>query len=219
MKRRTLDVLFSVGGIALAGLLLVLGLVMTSNANFAKSYVKTQLGQQNITFKTADTLTPEEAKSACLVQFAGQPLTTGKQAECYANEFIGLHIKSVANGQTYADLGTPQSALTAKVKAATAANDPTLPELQKQLTAVTAQRETLFKGETLRGLLLTSFGFSVFGVKGGQVATVAYIVAALLALLSLAGFFHALKTSKYEAFAAVPQPAKVNAGGMRPVTI
>jgi hypothetical protein len=219
MKRRTLDVLFSVGGIALAGLLLVLGLVMTSNANFAKSYVKTQLGQQNITFKTADTLTPEEAKSACLVQFAGQPLTTGKQAECYANDFIGLHVKSVANGQTYADLGTPQSALTAQVKAATAANDPALPDLQKQLTAVTAQRETLFKGETLRGLLLTSFGFSVFGVKGGQVATVAYIVAGLLALLSLAGFVHALKTSKNEAFAAVLQPAKVTAGGMRPVTV
>ncbi|MCU1461118.1 MAG: hypothetical protein JWO37_1193 [Acidimicrobiales bacterium] len=219
MKRRTLDVLFSVGGIALAGLLLVLGLVMTSNANFAKSYVKAQLGQQNITFKTADTLTAEEAKSACLVQFAGQPLTTGKQAECYANDFIGLHVKSVANGQTYADLGTPQSALTAKVKAATAANDPALPDLQKQLTAVTAQRETLFKDETLRGLLLTSFGFSVFGVKGGQVATVAYIVAALLALLSLAGFVHALKTSKNEAFAAVPQPAKVTADGMRPVTV
>ena len=57
MKRRTLDVLFSVGGLALAALLLVLGLVMTSNANFAKSYVKDQLSQQKISFKTADTLT------------------------------------------------------------------------------------------------------------------------------------------------------------------
>ncbi|MDQ1439185.1 MAG: hypothetical protein QOK43_2814 [Acidimicrobiaceae bacterium] len=219
MKRRTLDVLFSTGGIALAGLLLVLGLVMTSNANFAKDYVKNQLSQQNITFKTADTLTPEEARSACLVQFAGQPLTTGKQAECYANDFIGLHLKSVANGQTYADLGTPQSALTAKVKAATAANDPALPDLQKQLTATTAQRETLFKGETLRGLLLTSFGFSVFGVKGEQVATVAFIVAALLALLSIAGFVHALRTSKDEAFAAVPKPVKIDTSARQPVTV
>jgi hypothetical protein len=202
MKRRTLDVLFSAGGIALAGLLLVLGLVMTSNANFAKGYVRDQLGEQNITFKTADTLTAEEAKSACLVQYAGQKLTTGKQAECYANDFIGLHVKSVAAGQTYADLGAPQSALTAQVKAATASNDPALPDLQKQLTAITGQRETLFKGETLRGLLLTSFGFSVFGVKGEQVATVAYIVAALLALLSIAGFVHAFRTPKDKTFAA-----------------
>jgi len=202
MKRRTLDILFSVGGVGLAALLLVLGVVMTSNANFAKSYVKDQLSQQNINFKPAAALTPEEAESACLVKYAGQPLTTGKQAECYANDFIGLHVKSVANGQTYAELGTPQSDLQAKVKAATASNDPALPDLQKQLTAITAQRETLFKGETLRGLLLTSYGFSVFGVKGEQVAIVAYIVAALLVLLSIAGFVHAFRTPKTIPFAA-----------------
>ena len=207
MRRRTLDVLFSAGGIALAGLLLVLGLVMTSNANFAKTYVKDQLSQQKITFKTAATLTPEEKPSACLVKYAGQPLTTGKQAECYANEFIGLHVKAAANGQTYAELGVPQSALKAQVATAQTANDPALPALQKRLADVTAQRETLFKGETLRGLLLTSFGFSVFGVKGAQVATVAYIVAALLALLSMAGLAHAFKTPKDETFAA---PEHVN---------
>ena len=207
MKRRTLDVLFSAGGIALAGLLLVLSLVMTSNANFAKSYVKDQLSQQNITFKPAAALTDEEKQSACVVKYAGQPLTTGKQAECYANDFIGLHVKSAADGKTYAELGVPQSALKEKVAAAQTANDPALPGLQKQLTDITAQRETLFKGETLRGLLLTSFGFSVFGVKGAQVATVAYLVAALLALLSIAGFVHALKTPKDKTFAA---PERVN---------
>jgi hypothetical protein len=218
MKRRTLDFLFSAGGIALAGLLLVLGLVMTSNANFSKNYVKDQLSQQHIAFKTADTLTPEEKQSACLVAFAGQNLTTGKQAECYANDFIGLHVKATAGGQTYADLGVPQTALKAKVTAAQAANDPALADLQKQLATVTGQRETLFKGETLRGLLLTSYGFSVFGVKGGEVATVAYIVAGLLALLSIAGFAHAMKTSKEEAFAA-PAPAKGKAPVMQPVTV
>ena len=202
MKRRTLDFLFSAGGLAMAVLLLVLGLVMTSNANFAKRYVKDQLSEQNISFKSADTLTDEEKASPCLVKYAGQQLTTGKQAECYANDFIGLHVKAVADGKTYADLGAPQSDLKAKVAAATKANDPALKDLQDQLTAVTTQRETLFKGETLRGLLLTSFGFSVFGVKGEQVATVAYIVAGLLALLSIAGFVHALRTPKNKAFAA-----------------
>jgi hypothetical protein len=210
MKRRTLDILFSAGGIALAALLLVLGLVMTSNANFAKGYVKDQLTQQNITFKTADTLTAEEQASTCVVKYAGQQLTTGKQAECYANDFIGLHLKSVADGKTYADLGDPQSALRDQVATATAANDPALPGLQKQLTAITGQRETLFKGETLRGLLLTSFGFSVFGVKGGQAATVAYGAAFLLTLLSLAGFVHAFRTPKDEAFAPPAETVTVN---------
>ena len=207
MKRRTLDVLFSAGGLALAGLLVVLGVVMTSNANFAKNYVKDQLSEQNITFTPASALSGEEKQSTCLVKYAGQPMTTGKQAECYANDYIGLHVKAVADGQTYADLGTPQRELTAKVEAAEAANDPALPALQEELTTLTGQRESLFKGETLRGLLLTSYGFSVFGVKGGQVATVAYAVAALLALLSIAGFAHAFRTSKEKTFAA---PQHVN---------
>jgi hypothetical protein len=205
MKRRTLDVLFSAGGLALAGLLLVLGLVMTSNANFAKDYVKDQLIQQNIKFTPADKLTDEEKTQPCVVANAGKALTTGKQAECYANSYIGLHTKNVAEGQTYADLGAPQSALRAQVKTATETNDPALPDLQTQLADITTQRETLFKGETLRGLLLTSYGFSVFGDKGGEVATVAYGAAALLALLSIAGFIHAFKTPKDKTFGA-PEP-------------
>ena len=210
MKRRTLDVLFSAGALAIAGLLLVLGFVMTSNANFAKNYVKDQLSQQHVTFAPKSALTAEEKQSACLVTYAGQKLTTGKQAECYANDFIGLHVKAVADGQTYADLGAPQADLRLKVTAAQAAGDPALAGLQKDLTTITAQRETLFKGETLRGLLLTSYGFSVFGVKGEQVATVAYIVAALLALLALAGFVHAFRTPKSKEFAA-PDPMDLHA--------
>jgi hypothetical protein len=208
MKRRTLDILFSAGGVVLAGLLLIVGIVMTSNANFARNYVADQLSQQHITFKTAATLTDEEKKSDCLVKYAGQPMTTGKQAECYANEFIGLHLKSIANGQTYADLGTPQSQLQAKVTAAQKNNDPNLADLQKQLTALNTQRDTVFKGETLRGLLLTSYGFSVFGEKAAQAALVSFLAAALLALLSIAGFVHAFVTPKTKAFAA-PERGKV----------
>ena len=208
MKRRTLDVLFSLGGVVLAGLLLIAGLVLTSNANFANTYVHDQLSQQNITFKTADTLTAEEKESACLVKYAGQQLTTGKQAECYANEFIGLHLKSTAGGKTYAELGTVQSDLRTKLAAAQKANDTaTATDLNKQLTDVTAQRETVFKGETLRGLLLTSYGFSEFGAKAAQFATVAYLGTGLMFLLSIAGFFHAFVTPKNKGF-ALPEPTQ-----------
>jgi hypothetical protein len=202
MKRRTLDLMFSIGGLGLAVLLLVVGLVLTSNANFANNYVHDQLSEQNITFKTVDALTDEERQSACLVDYAGQRLTTGKQAECYANDFIGLHLQSTADGMTYAELGEPQSQLRARVGQAEADGDPALPELQQQLAEVSAQRETLFKGETLRGLLLTSYGFSEFGVKAGQAAIVAYLAAALLGLLAIAGFVHAFVTPSTRAFAA-----------------
>jgi len=201
MKRRTLDVIVSVGGLVLAGLLLIVGLVLTSNANFANNYVHDQLAAQKISFKTADTLTAEEKQQACLVQYAGQALTSGPQAECYANNFINVHLGSIAGGKTYAELGTVTSGLQAQITAAQKNNDPDLANLQKQLADANANRDTVFKGETLRGLLLTSFGFSQFGDKAAQAATVAYIGAGVLALLAIFGLIHAFVTPKTTAFA------------------
>ena len=201
MRRRTLDLLFSAGGVLLAGLLFVLGIVLTSNANFAEDYVTKQLSQQKINFTPLDKLSDEEKESACVVNYAGKPLTTGKQAECYANEYIGLHVKAIADGETYAGLGVPQSALRDKIAKAKETNDPTLPDLEKELADLTATRDTLFKGETLRGLLLTSYGFSTFGDKAEQVAAIAFIVATLMLVLSIAGFAHAFAIAKSEVFA------------------
>ncbi|NUT33847.1 MAG: hypothetical protein HOV79_12325 [Hamadaea sp.] len=206
MKRKTLDILFSIGGVAVAALLLVAGIVLSANASFANNYVHDQLAAQQIYFKTADTLTDEEKKSACLVANAGKQLTTGKQAECYANEFIGLHLKSTADGKTYAELGAPQSAVRAELAEAqksTPVDQAKVDELQKQLTTLTQQRDTVFKGETLRGLLLTSYGFSEFGAKAAQAATVAYLASGLLLLLSIAGFVHAFVTPRSKGFAVV----------------
>ncbi len=186
MQRRKTLVIVGAAGLALAGVAAVLGLVMTSNANFATRYTAEQLGRQNITFKTLDALTDKERGSACLVKFAGQQLTTGKQAECYANDFIGEHVKDVAGGKTYAELGGPERALKAKVAAAQTTNDPAFAELQKQHAGLKAQRDTLFQGETSRGLLLTSFGFGELGTKAEQAATTAYMIAGLLAVLSVA---------------------------------
>lgn len=213
MKRRTLDVLFSAGGLALAGLLLVLGVVMTSNANFAKDYTADQLSQQQIVFKAGEALTEEEAQSECVVANAGKLLTTGKQAECYANDFIGLHIKNTehADGMTYAQLGAVERAARAAVTEARESGAPNLAELEQEAADITAARETLFKGETLRGLLLTSYGFSEFGTKADEVASVAYVVAALLFVLSIAGFVHAFRTPRDKGF-AVPEPAGVDEG-------
>lgn len=94
MKRRTLDILFSFGGLGIAGLLVVMGLVLASNANFAESYVTEQLQQQRITFKEAEKLTEEKRRSACVVANAGKVLSTGAQAECYANEPTWLRSRS-----------------------------------------------------------------------------------------------------------------------------
>jgi hypothetical protein len=207
MKRRTVDLLASVGGLLIAAILLVGGLVLSANASFAKTYVADQLGEQHITFPAAEELTDEEAATACLVEYAGQPMTTGKQAECYANNFIGLHLAGIADGKTYAELGDVQSELRAQVAEAQEAESPDLADLQAELATVNQQRETVFKGETLRGLLLTSYGFSELGAKAALGATVAYIGSGLMFLLAALGIWHAARTPATQAFAA-PAPAR-----------
>ena len=74
------------------------------------------------------------------------------------------------------------------------ATDPATVEAKKQLDAATALRSTFQTGETLRGLLLTTYGFSIFGDKAGLAALICFITAALIAVLSAAGFVHAFMT-------------------------
>ena len=186
----------SMAGLGVAGALAVLGTAMMSNANFSDDYVTRQLVQQRITFKPVDALTEEERQSACVVANAGKPMTTGKQAECYANEFIGTHIKAIGRGRTYAELEDVRTGLLAQIAAAQASGDPGLPKLQSDLGALTSQRETMFKAEMLRGILLTSFGFSTLGEKAGEAATVAYAAAGLMAILSIGGLVYAARTPR-----------------------
>lgn len=210
MKRRTIDLMFSIGGATLAVLLLFGGIVMTGNASFSKNYVHDQLSAQKMTFKAADKLTDAEkaytnTRTGCLMKYAGQQVTTGKQAECWANEYMAGHMEDplkypAAAGKSYAELGAVQADLRTKITAATGGKDPALAGLEQQLADVTSARDTMFKGEMQRGVLLTSFGFSVLGEKAGQVATIAFIAAGLLALLSIAGLVHAMRTPPTKAF-------------------
>jgi hypothetical protein len=194
--RRTRRFRRSMAGMALAGAFAIVGTAAMSNADFSERYVTDQLVRQRITFKAADALTGDERKSGCVVANAGQALTTGKQAECYANEFIGTHVLAIGRGKTYAELEDVRAGLLARIATAQAAGDPELAKLQSDLGAVTGQRETMFKAETLRGILLTSFGFSTLGEKVAEAATVAYAAAGLILLVSLGGLVVAWRTPR-----------------------
>jgi hypothetical protein len=180
MTRRTLDIIFATGGLLVAGLILVLGLVLQSQANFANDYVHDQLSHQEITFTPVSALAPEE-NAACLKTYGGKQLTTGKQAECYANEYIAVHLSEVNDGKTYAQTSSELRALSDQDSA--------------QAKELDAKVQTLFRGETLRGLLLTSYGFSIFGDRAQTAAWVCYILAFVLLLASIAGFVHAATKS------------------------
>ena len=198
MKRRTLDIAFSVGGALFAALLLVLGLVLRDQANFAEGYVKDQLSQQKIPFPDEYTRGETDVDgSDCLVEYQGQDLDSGAKAECYANYYIKTHMMHSAEdagypGETYASLGTISRALGAELATAMEGTDQAaIDEAQAKVDAANGLRETMFKGETLRGLLLTTYGFSIFGDRADLAALVCYLAAALLFVLSMAGLAHA----------------------------
>lgn len=219
MKRRTLDLIFAGGGLMVAALLLALGFAMATQYSFSTDYVQTELAAQKITFAPAESLTDADktwkAGSVCLVENAGQLMQTGAQAECYAKYYIAMHMANSAktagfDGATYATLGGIRTDLTAQVTAAKAKGDTTAAaDAQKKLDSATSLRATMQTGETLRGLLLTTYGFSVIGEKAGLASTILYGLAILLALLSAAGFVHAFVTPKEKVVFGNPALNKV----------
>lgn len=206
MKRRTLDIIFASGGLLVAVILVGLGFALLSQYAFAQDYVREELSAQKITFTTADKLTDVEknwkAGSVCLVTYAGQQMETGAQAECYAKYYLAVHMDTSAKnagfpGATYATLGPIRTDLSAQIAAAKAKGDTTgAADLQKKLDSATSLRSTMQTGETLRGLLLTVYGFSTIGDKAGLAANIIFGLGALMFVLSIAGFVHAFITPK-----------------------
>jgi hypothetical protein len=195
VKRRTIDTILVSIGILAAIVFAVAGGLLAWGHNFASDYVGDELSSQHITFPSAEALT-EEGRTD-LVKFADQKLDTGKEAEGYAS-FINGHLQGIADGATYADLGAPESAAKADVKAAVEASQPqaTIDELQAKADGITGQRNSLFKGETLRGLLLSAYAWSTVGMIAGIAAIGAFIAAAMMAVLSVLGIIHLRRTPK-----------------------
>jgi hypothetical protein len=153
-------------------LTLVLGVgsaLLFYGSNFGLHMVHTQLAAQNISFpaKGTDALSPAEFPD--LQRYAGQKVDSGPKAKAYANGFINRHLATVADGQTYSQVSTASQA------------DPTNAKL-------TAQVATLFKGETLRGLLLYAWGWSVVSTIALYAAIGALVGFVVMALLTVGDF-------------------------------
>ena len=195
LKRRTIDsILIGFGVVATAAFVVAGGLLMWGH-NFSSDYVSKELSSQNITFPSAEELTTEGRTD--LVKFADQRLDTGAEAEAYAS-FINGHLEGIADGATYADLGAIESAAKADVEAAVAAGQPQaeVDELQATADGISGQRNSLFKGETLRGLLLSAYAWSTVGTIAGIAAIGAFIAAGIMAILVALGLVHHRRTPK-----------------------
>ncbi len=181
-------------GIVVTVVLLAAGLLLTWGSNFAEDYVGDELSSQGIFFPDAASL--EEEGRDDLVQYADEQVTTGSEAEAYAS-FIDGHLQGIADGATYAELGGPQGEARAALAAAEEAgeDDATIAELQGAVDEISGQRDSLFRGETLRGLLLSTFAWSTIGRIAGIAATIAFIAAGLMLVLVILGVVHRLRSA------------------------
>ena len=151
-------------------------------ANFTHSYVHDELTQQKISFPAAGSAALNPAKFPDLQQYAGQAVNDGDKAKAYANGFIGRHLVAIGGGKTYSQVSA-------------------LAQASPKNATLAATVQTLFRGETLRGLLLNAWGWWTVG-------TYALYAAIGLSLASFAVFLALL----YEALIA---PKRLRAGAPR----
>ena len=150
--RAAFDKLISWTGLLLAALLLVAGAMLTWAWVYIGNEVQAQLALQDITMPEGQALQSlPPADQAALQPYAGSPMDTGPEAKAYADHYILVHLNAASKGKTYSEISGQYTAMTAVQKAS--------PEGQ----ALAAVRDTLFQGNTLRGLLLYGAAFATMG--------------------------------------------------------
>jgi hypothetical protein len=201
MRRTTFDKLLGWVGVSLGIVLLAVGGLLLWGSAYVHNTVQSQLAEQQITFppasafahpKAGTEITPSMIPSVS--QYAGQQLLTGQQAEAYADHFIAVHITDMAGGKTYSQLSAESLA-------------------QPNNTQLAGLVATVFKGETLRSMLLNAYGWW----KVSQITYIAALVSFGLGTVSfLAGLFGfaSLRRDRKSATAQVgPAIEQINEAG------
>ena len=165
---KTVPTLVIIGTVLFLVLSVGSGLLLWGS-NFSHNMVHNQLTEQKIQFpaKGSPGLDPKEFPG--LQRYAGQAVDNGPKAKAYADQFIAVHLKGISGGKTYSEVSAASLA------------DPTNTKLAGEV-------QTLFRGETLRGLLLYGWGWSVVGEIALWVAYAAMLGAAAVLLALIAGF-------------------------------
>ena len=186
MKRRTFDKLVSFVGLGLAVLLFIFAGLLNFGAAFANDNVQTQLKNQNIAFPDEVGL-PANTKDQ-LLKWAGQQVVTGEMARDYSDLYILEHMNASATvvmgkPATYSEvsgvyMGLVRGGSTDEAKI-------------KQYGDL---RQTLFMGNTLRGMLLQAYAFGTLGVIAGYAALASLMGGIVLLVLAIAGLAHIRRT-------------------------
>ena len=177
MDRSNWDKIVSGAGAVVAVVLIALGAMAIYGGNFGRQNVRDRLQPQNISFPPADAMTPQEV--AEVGAFAGQKVENGVQAEAFSR-YIGGHLEFVNDGKTYSETS------------AAARQDGLDPRVAADLQA---KADTLFKGETLRSILLNAYGWWTIATIALWAGVAMVIAGVFLGILAILGFRHARRGS------------------------
>ncbi|MEP6759585.1 MAG: hypothetical protein ABJB55_10355 [Actinomycetota bacterium] len=194
MNRKVWDQLVSTAALVIAGVMLFVGAAAIFGGNFGRNNVTDRLAPEQVQFPAYEAMTPDEQTS--VGSFAGQQVTTGPQAEAFAR-FIQGHLALINEGKTYS-----QTSAAGRVEGL----DP------KVAADLQVKADTLFKGETLRSILLNAYGWwtvATIALYTGYVMVIAGIV---MLVLSVLGFRHAKKAGAVVAVETLPTRDYVSAG-------
>ena len=192
--RSAFDKLISWTGLALAAVLIAAGGLLTWANTFIGDQVHDQLVMQDITMPEGKALAGlPDADAKALEEYAGSALDTGPEAKAFADHYILVHMNSSSDGRTYEDVSGEFIQLSDEEKAS--------PDGQ----ALGQLRQSLFMGNTLRGLLLYGYAFATIGTIAGIAAIGSFGAGALLLVLVALGLWHARKATGQSAERPVPQ--------------
>jgi hypothetical protein len=180
MNRSFVDRLVSATGAIVGVVLLAAAGLLFYAHSYVHGQVTDQLREQQISFPAAgsESITAlPQADQAAITQYAGQTMVNGAQARAFADHYIKVHLAEVADGQTYS-----------QVSAKAQAN----PDDQK----LAGQVQTLFRGETLRGLLLNAYAWDTMATVAFIAAWISLAAGVLLLLLAAFGLRHARTATK-----------------------
>ena len=186
MKRKNFDKIVTAVGFGITVILFVGAGLLNWGASFAQDSVKSQLDNQNISFPAAAEM--PEATKAQLAKWSEMKVTTGEMARDYSDLYIWEHMKgasiaAVGKPSTYSEVSGMYMGLTRGGSTDTA-----------QIAKLGDLRQTLFMGNTLRGMLLTAYAFGTLGVIAGYAALASLMGGLVLLVLGFAGLAHIRRT-------------------------
>lgn len=184
MNRKSIDKLLTSIGFVLSIFFFAAAGLLQWGHTFAANTVTTQLQAQNIFFPAAGSPGFGAGEFPDLQQWAGQQVTTGEQARGYADKYIWVHMKAAAKAvtgeeSTYSEVSGAYMAMSKDPAA-----DPA------EVAKYAGLRQTLFMGNTLRGLLLNAYAFWQLGVIALYAAIAAAAGGVLMLILTILGLAH-----------------------------